>query len=57
MTYLAVREEFRSSSFAAVGLMAAGLITIIFSLQQVDQVICILAVCLIAPLSASMAFH
>ena len=36
MTYLAVREEFRSSSFAAVSLMAVGLITVIFSLLHVD---------------------
>ena len=32
MTYLAVRQEFRSATFGAVVLMAVGLITLVFSL-------------------------
>ena len=57
MTYLAVREEYRGALFLAVGLMAVSLVTLIFSLAQVSHVVCIAAVCLVAPLSASMAFH
>ena len=57
MTYLAVREEYRGALFLAVGLMGVGLVALIFSLSQVSHAICIATVCLVAPLSASMAFH
>ena len=57
MTYLAIREEYRSTIFAAVGLMVIGLITMIFSLEKVSHAICIIAVCFLTPPSTSMAFH
>ena len=59
MAYLGIRQEYRWTTFASALLMLAGLALLALSLQleTVSHALCVLALCLLVPLTTSIAYH
>ena len=57
MTYLAVGEQYRSLLMVSIMSMVVGLILLVFSLASASQGITVLALCMVTPIIASMAFN
>lgn len=57
MSYLAIREDSRSTAFVAVLLMVIGVLTSVFSLQYVGHALCVFSLSLVTPLAASVTFY